>query len=44
MKFIEDLTWVLMYLLNKPRTRDKIQNNTGARMLDSISAARRALM
>ena len=44
MKFIEDLTWALMYLLNKLRTRDKMQNNTGARMLDSVSAARGALM
>ena len=35
---------VFMNLLNKLRTRDKMHNNTGARMLDSISAARRALM
>ena len=35
---------VFMNLLKKLRTRAKMRNNTGARMLDSISATRGALM
>ena len=36
--------YVFMHLLNKLRTRAKVRNNTGAGMLDSISATRGALM
>ena len=35
---------VFMNLLNKVRTRAKMGNNTGARMLDFIFATRGALM
>ena len=35
---------VFMNLLNKLRTRAKMRNNTGARMLDFIYAIRGALM
>ena len=35
---------VFMNLLNKMRIRAKMRNNTGARMLDSISTTKGALM